>query len=202
LFKSARERFPIARNRSIEQNSLERKMLERFSNVYWKRRRSPAPLSVSPMIQPTVSPAATDPERMSCSLSPVVDSRDCSVLQGRDRRTLSACCSRSCCSRVGRAVLALAFEIFARPTDDETCHDATWSGVKLTVERREAVAEILAALPMRFLAAGFVRHVEVSSFTCRQSAVVEGAERPDHAREPRAWSGVADVARKYRVGHS
>lgn len=47
----------------------------------------------------------------------------------------------------GRAALALAFEIFARPTDDETRRDAPWSGVKLTVERREDVVEILAALP-------------------------------------------------------
>ena len=47
----------------------------------------------------------------------------------------------------GRAALALAFTIFARPTDDETCRDAPWSGVKLTVERREDVVEILAALP-------------------------------------------------------
>ena len=47
----------------------------------------------------------------------------------------------------GRAALALAFKIFARPTDDETRRDAPWSGVKLTVERREDVVEILAALP-------------------------------------------------------
>jgi hypothetical protein len=47
----------------------------------------------------------------------------------------------------GRAGLALAFEIFARPTDDEIPRDAPWSGVKLTVERREDVVEILAALP-------------------------------------------------------
>jgi hypothetical protein len=36
---------------------------------------------------------------------------------------------------------------FARPTDDETRRDAPWSGVKLTVERREDVVEILATLP-------------------------------------------------------
>jgi hypothetical protein len=47
----------------------------------------------------------------------------------------------------GRAALALAFEIFARPTDDETRRNAPWSGVKLTVERREDVVEILAVLP-------------------------------------------------------
>ncbi len=47
----------------------------------------------------------------------------------------------------GRAALELAFTIFARPTDDETRRDAPWSGVKLTVERREDVVEILAALP-------------------------------------------------------
>lgn len=46
-----------------------------------------------------------------------------------------------------RAALALAFKIFVRPTDDETRRDAPWSGVKLTVERREDVVEILAALP-------------------------------------------------------
>lgn len=47
----------------------------------------------------------------------------------------------------GRAALALAFEIFARPTDDKTRRDDHRSGVKLTVERREDVVEILAALP-------------------------------------------------------
>ncbi|OZB70585.1 hypothetical protein [Thiomonas sp. 13-64-67] len=47
----------------------------------------------------------------------------------------------------GRAALALAFEIFARPTDNRTHRDAPWSGVKLTVERCEDVVEILAALP-------------------------------------------------------
>lgn len=47
----------------------------------------------------------------------------------------------------GRAALALAFEIFARPTDDRTRRDASWNWVKLTVVRREDVAEILAALP-------------------------------------------------------
>lgn len=47
----------------------------------------------------------------------------------------------------GRAALELAFEIFARPTEDEIRRDAPWSGVKLTVERREDVVEILAALP-------------------------------------------------------
>ena len=47
----------------------------------------------------------------------------------------------------GRAALTLAFTIFARPTDDGTRRDAPWSGGKLTVERREDVVEILAALP-------------------------------------------------------
>ena len=47
----------------------------------------------------------------------------------------------------GRTALALAFEIVARPTNDETRRDAPRSGVKLTVERREDVVEILAALP-------------------------------------------------------
>ncbi len=47
----------------------------------------------------------------------------------------------------GRAALALAFKIFARPTHDEPRRDAPWSGVKLTVERREDVVEFLAALP-------------------------------------------------------
>jgi hypothetical protein len=47
----------------------------------------------------------------------------------------------------GRAALALAFEIFARPTDDQICRDARSSGVTLTVEGREHVVEILAALP-------------------------------------------------------
>lgn len=47
----------------------------------------------------------------------------------------------------GRAALALAFEILACPTDDETRRNAPWSGVQLTVERREDVVEILAALP-------------------------------------------------------
>jgi hypothetical protein len=47
----------------------------------------------------------------------------------------------------GRDALALAFEIFARPTDDETHRNAPLIGVKLTVERREDVVELLAALP-------------------------------------------------------
>ncbi|MFG1425993.1 HEAT repeat domain-containing protein [Roseixanthobacter glucoisosaccharinicivorans] len=46
-----------------------------------------------------------------------------------------------------RAALALGFAIFARPTDDKARRDAPWSGVKLTVERREDAVEILAALP-------------------------------------------------------
>ncbi|MCF4995411.1 hypothetical protein GIW69_07475 [Pseudomonas syringae] len=49
----------------------------------------------------------------------------------------------------GRAALALAFEIFARPADDETRRDAPWNSVKLAVERREDVVEILAALPRK-----------------------------------------------------
>ena len=47
----------------------------------------------------------------------------------------------------GRSALSLAFTILARPTDDQTRLDAPWSGVKLTVERRADVVEILAALP-------------------------------------------------------
>lgn len=49
----------------------------------------------------------------------------------------------------GRVAISLAFEIFARPTADEDRRDrdAPWSGVKLTVECREDVVEILAALP-------------------------------------------------------
>jgi len=47
----------------------------------------------------------------------------------------------------GRAALMLAFEIFARPTDEKRRSDAPWSGVKLKIERYEDVVEILAALP-------------------------------------------------------
>ncbi len=49
----------------------------------------------------------------------------------------------------GRTAISLAFEIFSRPTDkiDRRDRDAPWSGVKLIVERREDVVEILAALP-------------------------------------------------------
>ncbi|MGZ4971864.1 MAG: hypothetical protein ACXWDN_03820, partial [Limisphaerales bacterium] len=47
----------------------------------------------------------------------------------------------------GRTALALAFNILARPTDDKTRRDAPWSAVKLKVERRDDVVEILAALP-------------------------------------------------------
>ncbi len=48
----------------------------------------------------------------------------------------------------GRTALGLAFEILSRPADDGILRDAPWSGVTLTVERREDVVEILAALPM------------------------------------------------------
>lgn len=56
----------------------------------------------------------------------------------------------------GRAALALAFEIFARPTDDETRRDASWHSVKLAVERREDVVEILAALPGKISASEMI----------------------------------------------
>ncbi|WP_162631604.1 ATP-binding protein [Burkholderia sp. JP2-270] len=46
-----------------------------------------------------------------------------------------------------RAALMLAFEIFSRSTGDERRRNAPWSGVKLKVDGREDVLEILAALP-------------------------------------------------------